>query len=260
MTMCTHEKLCMILQNAALCPEFPILSYTVVVEDMYRNRTVYISSATMDVSIALLEDMHYSFFVVVTNQFGNSSGSTPVTISEAFVLCIIRLMILLLILVTTDVQNVRICRVEDSNSYLIQCGYVTGSDARGCVYVTRGGDVMGNVTGTIARSNSAGVTVELTGSIYTDLLAYDWESEDSVSSLPIIVNISDATINACNATTTTGNTTNILYFHEDLTTSISADSDTTVVITAVALFFSTAVVLILLFIFGSVLCASKSDY
>ena len=79
-----------------------------------------------------------------------------------------------------------VSQVEDS-IYSIQCGYVTGSDARGCVYVIRGGDVLGNVIGTIDRSNSAGVIMELT--CYSEVLAYDWESDNSTGTLPVRIHI-----------------------------------------------------------------------
>ena len=94
--------------------------------------------------------------------------------------------------VTSDVQSVKICRVEGTNYYVIQCSYVEGSDARGCVY-----SIMGGV-GAIARSNSEGVTVELADVIcYNEVLVYDWENDGSIGTLPApLDSTSTITINA----------------------------------------------------------------
>ncbi len=90
------------------------------------------------------------------------------------------------LVVTTDVQSVSICLVGGT-TYSIQCSYVMGSNARGCVYFIMG-TAVGNVTGAIVRSNSEGVTVELpTLDGYNEVLAYDWESDNSTGTLPIKV-------------------------------------------------------------------------
>ena len=103
-------------------------------------------------------------------------------------------------LATTDVQSVSICLVRGT-TYLIHCNYVMGSDARGCVYVITGDDVMGNVTGTIARSNSIGVIAELAdGNTYSEIFAYDWENDNSSGSLPVLESI--LSIETCPITTT----------------------------------------------------------
>ena len=98
------------------------------------------------------------------------------------------------LLFTTDVQNVRICQVEDSNSYLIQCGYVTGSDARGCSYCLLS-DSQAKLNGTIDRSNSGGAGFDINS--YSELLAYDWEIDNTTGTLSVREDISDSTFNEC---------------------------------------------------------------
>ena len=123
--------------------------------------------------------------------------------------------------VTTDVQSVRInCRVEGTNYYVIQCSYVEGSDARGCVY-----SIMGQI-GAIARSNSEGVTVELVNATgyndevfmydwesngttgYNEVFAYDWESDGTIGTIPVTVD-STTTIEICPTTIGVTDTTTI---------------------------------------------------
>lgn len=85
-------------------------------------------------------------------------------------------------------------------TYFIQCGFVMGSDVRGCVYFIGGDDVMENVTGTIARSSTDGVNVELVDvNSFSEIFASDWEVDNSTGSLSVKGKIHD--INACHTTT-----------------------------------------------------------
>ena len=78
-----------------------------------------------------------------------------------------------------------------------------GSDVPGCVYVISSDDVMENVTGAIARNNSEGVTVDLAKvTCYNEVLAYDWESDNTTGTLPVKADI-DSTIEACRPPPTT---------------------------------------------------------
>ena len=79
-----------------------------------------------------------------------------------------------------------------------------GSNARGCVYFISS-DGMENVTGTIARNNSAGVTVELASVTYKTL-AYDWENDNSIGTLPVRVDSDYSSIEICPTITTTSGT------------------------------------------------------
>ena len=88
--------------------------------------------------------------------------------------------------------------MEGTNYYVIQCSYVEGSDARGCVYSITDG------VGAIDRNNSEGVTVELVNATgYNEVFAYDWESDGSIGSIPVTVE-STSTIKICPSDTTTG--------------------------------------------------------
>ena len=110
---------------------------------------------------------------------------------------------------TTDVQSVSICRVEGTSTYSIQCGYVTGSTDAGCAYTVVGEGVL--ESGTIARGDSDGVTVELAGgTCCSEVLACDWEteSENTTCAPPAVrVNISSST-EMC-PTTTDGSFTSV---------------------------------------------------
>ena len=101
---------------------------------------------------------------------------------------------------TTDVQSVQIDRVVGTSNYSIQCGYVMGSDARGCVYSITGAGV--TESGNITRADSEeGVIVELAdAACYSEVLVYDWESDGSTGTLPIRVD-SNSTIEICPTTT-----------------------------------------------------------
>ena len=81
------------------------------------------------------------------------------------------------------------CRKEET-IYSIQCSYIKGSNAQGCIYVLVG-MVMGNITGTIRRTSSEGnlVTISNIG-YYKEVLVYDWESDNTIGILPIRGNIS----------------------------------------------------------------------
>ena len=80
----------------------------------------------------------------------------------------------------------------ENGTYSIQCSYITGSDARGCVY-TLVSEVEGvdNITGEIERTNSEGVMVGLPHvGCYGELLVYDREEDGSIGSVPIREDIS----------------------------------------------------------------------
>ena len=81
--------------------------------------------------------------------------------------------------------------MESTNSYSIQYGYVMGSTDVGCSYTVVGDGV--TESGTIARGDSDGVTVELSGgTCCSEVLACDWEgdSENIACVLPVRENIS----------------------------------------------------------------------
>ena len=89
---------------------------------------------------------------------------------------------------TTDVEMVTACRREGT-IYSIQCSYINNSNAQGCIYVLVS-MVVGNITGIIKRTSSEGdlVTISNIG-YYKEVLAYDWESDNTTGTLPIRGNI-----------------------------------------------------------------------
>ena len=103
-------------------------------------------------------------------------------------------------------QDVRVCAIEsEDNTYSISCVFLSGSEARGCVYTLVGvADRMGGVNGTIEMGDSEEVRVELRPS--SQVLAYDWERDGSFGTLPVTRNIS-SDIEACSTVSTTVTTT-----------------------------------------------------
>ena len=80
------------------------------------------------------------------------------------------------------------CRKEVT-IYSIQCSYINGSNAQGCVYVLVS-MVVGNITGTIKRTSSEGDVVTISNiRYYKEVLAYDWESDNTTGTLPIRGNV-----------------------------------------------------------------------
>ena len=67
------------IQDVSSCPEYPVHNYTLVVVDSEGSRTTQTSQATGDiVNIAisgLRENTRYSYYVIATNEFGDSNPS-----------------------------------------------------------------------------------------------------------------------------------------------------------------------------------------
>ena len=77
--------------------------------------------------------------------------------------------------VTTEVQNVSICLVNAatntySSTISIQCVYLRGSAASGCIYTLVGGEGAENITGSIERDIAGFVMADI--SHYREVLAY----------------------------------------------------------------------------------------
>ncbi len=87
-------------------------------------------------------------------------------------------------------EEVRLCLVEDT-TYSIQCSYISGSNARGCVFILVGGvEGVANITGVINRTSSEGVRIEVPNiSNYREVLAFDLESDNTTGILPVRGNI-----------------------------------------------------------------------
>jgi hypothetical protein len=68
-------------KNVAQCPEYPVLSYTYLVENA--TTLINITEAARDVTIdGLRENSRYHYQILASNQFGYSPPATPVEIGK----------------------------------------------------------------------------------------------------------------------------------------------------------------------------------
>ena len=66
-----------------MCPDYPVLSYTVVLEDAGGAQRAMVTGNSTDIRVdGLAEDMGYTYHIRAANQFGNSDDSSPVEICE----------------------------------------------------------------------------------------------------------------------------------------------------------------------------------
>ena len=77
--------------------------------------------------------------------------------------------------------------MEDVNASIIQCEFVAGSTASGCMVVLTGFEACNIILTRNINTNSATttVTLEYTPSCYTGVEAFDIESDGSVGSLAV---------------------------------------------------------------------------
>ncbi len=87
-------------------------------------------------------------------------------------------------------EDVRLCLVENT-TYSIRCSYISGSNARGCVFILVGGEEgVANITGIINRTSSEGVRIEVPNiGSYREVLAFDLENDNTTDILPLRGNI-----------------------------------------------------------------------
>jgi hypothetical protein len=85
---------------------------------------------------------------------------------------------------TTDVQKVSAVALDDQHTFIIECEFIPGSDAQGCLVVLVGES--DNITVNLTRSSKV-VTVEVANppSSYFKVLAFDIERDGSVATLSI---------------------------------------------------------------------------
>ncbi len=83
-------------------------------------------------------------------------------------------------------EKVSFCLVENT-TYSIQCSYISGSNARGCVFtLVSGVEGVANITGIINRTSSEGVRIEVPNiGSYREVLAFDLESDKTTGTLPV---------------------------------------------------------------------------
>ena len=90
---------------------------------------------------------------------------------------------------TTDVQVVKVTLIEGANASTIQCEFIAGSDATGCMVVLIGFvayhvNLTMNIN-TCRNSAITTITLEHPPSSYTGVEAFDIESDGSVGSLAV---------------------------------------------------------------------------
>jgi hypothetical protein len=88
---------------------------------------------------------------------------------------------------TTDVQVVTATLLEGVNASIIQCEFITGSTASGCMVVLTGFEAYNvNLTRDInTNSATTTITLEHPPSCHTGVEAFDIESDGSVGSLAV---------------------------------------------------------------------------
>ena len=89
---------------------------------------------------------------------------------------------------TTDVQRVVATLSNGINASTLQCEFITGSDATGCMVVLIGEysqKTQYNLTRNSTISEVLSVTLEHSPSCYTGVEAFDIESDGSVGTLPV---------------------------------------------------------------------------
>ena len=93
---------------------------------------------------------------------------------------------LLIFVDTTDVQKVSAVALDGQYSFIVECEFIPGTDAQGCLVILVG--ELDNVTVNLIRSSSNKVgTVEVANSpsSYFKVVAFDVEHDGSVATLSI---------------------------------------------------------------------------
>lgn len=85
---------------------------------------------------------------------------------------------------TTDVQNVSAVGLDDQRSFVIECEFISGSDAQGCLVILVG--ELDNVTAILTRISNVG-TIEVANSLssYFNVLAFDVEQDGLIGTVAI---------------------------------------------------------------------------
>ena len=87
---------------------------------------------------------------------------------------------------TTDVQNISTVGLDDQRSFIIECEFISGSDAQGCLVVLVG--ELDNITTILTRTRTNNVgTVEVahSPSPYFKVLAFDVEQDGLIGTVAI---------------------------------------------------------------------------
>ena len=87
---------------------------------------------------------------------------------------------------TTDVQSVWASLDDISNAVVLQCSFIVGSDARGCLVTLQG--ELDNITINLTRDGSCAFRAVKTAnalSNFTKVIGFDVESDGSVGDLAV---------------------------------------------------------------------------
>ena len=72
----------------AVCPDYPVLSYTVVLENAGDAQRATVTGNHTNIRIdGLAEDLNFTYYIRAANQFGNSSTSSPVKFCKFVSVC-----------------------------------------------------------------------------------------------------------------------------------------------------------------------------
>ena len=85
---------------------------------------------------------------------------------------------------TTDVQNISAVGLDDQRSFIIECEFISGSDAQGCLVILVG--ELDNITTILTRTSNV-ETVEVANPplSYFKVLAFDVEQDGSIGTVAI---------------------------------------------------------------------------
>ena len=171
--------------------------YTLEVNGQASNLSTSRSPISVD---NLLDNHNYTFSIIVLNAVGNvSTNKTKICESPFSINSNSCIHCSALYIDTTDVQMIRAVPLEDSNAFMLQCNFINGSDAQGCMVVVVG--QFGNTTRNLTRNSTH---VHVTGiinithplSCFSEVFGFDIELDGSVGTLAVpgvlLMNISTA--------------------------------------------------------------------
>ena len=169
--------------NDYYCEEYPVLNYTLVItsgtDKEIALSVVAEDSITVD---RLLENAVYIFQIIANNAVGTISTNNrtickPLTCNNLiyYFICVTD---------TTDVQMVRAVVLSDV-TFRVQCDFIPGSDAQGCMIVLVGDYNNVSVTLLMNLTNTEIINVTTSVSCYKRVIAFDIEYDGQVGTLAV---------------------------------------------------------------------------
>ena len=169
--------------NNYYCEEYPVLNYTLVItsgtDKEIALSVVAENSITVD---CLLENTVYIFQIIASNAVGAISTNNrmickPLTCNNLiyYFVCVTD---------TTDVQMVGAVVLSDV-TFRVQCDFIPGSDAQGCMIILVGEYNNVSVTLLMNLTNSEIINVTNSVSCYKRVVAFDVEYDGQVGTLAV---------------------------------------------------------------------------